>query len=413
MRIEFTVKPGQACMNVKVMFNREELKQDYFFLNRDFRFNHCFIDGESYDIAAYTDLISLESICAGFQVNKCTIPQSFRKIEMEYTGYLSGKSGSWPYVRESISPEFTFLRFETYCYPIFCNDDMHSLISFLDTYADVDLVVTVPSEFIAVSCAKEAGSFSADGMTTYNFRSDVFGFNVAIAKFKVSSLSLGKFYLLREIDSMLVENVLRKAHEFMNNRYGTRNISGVNCVAIPASLGSFAKPKTLFVDETTFKSVKSMNHIIHEFIHLGWNVLADSKTQRIRFFDEAFTCYFEMRVMEHILGENYRLLDLISSYTEQLKRYDKNVPIIDFGKYEYGDLSYTIGAICLYKLSELVGIEVFERATTVFLEKYKDIPVNMEIFCIEYTNLCNNPRLIHFFEDWIYSTNGVRHFVEP
>ena len=119
-----------------------------------------------------------------------------------------------------------------------------------------------------------------------------------------------------------------------------------------------------------------------------------------------------MRVMEHILGENYRLNDYINAYIKQLKRYDINIPIIDFGKHEYGDLSYTIGAICLYKLSELVGIDVFEKATTTFLEKYKDIPVNMEIFCNEYSRLCNNPKLKQFFEDWIYTTNGVKCFVE-
>ena len=153
-----------------------------------------------------------------------------------------------------------------------------------------------------------------------------------------------------------------------------------------------------------------MNQIIHEFIHLGWNVPSDSETQRIRFFDEAFTCYFEMRVMEHITGGNYMLNDFINAYTKQIERYDTNVPLIDFGKHEYGDLSYTLGAICLHKLSELVGIDVFDKATKAFLAKYKDIPVNIEIFCNEYIRLCNNPKTKQFFEDWIYTTNGVKHF---
>ena len=203
MRFEFTIKPYQACMDVKVMCDREEIKQDYFFLNRDFTFNHCFLDGETYDISANTELVSLTKICDGYKVNKCTIPRSFHKIEMEYTGYLNGESGGWPYVCETISPEYALLRFETFCYPVYCDDDMHSLIGFLNACADIDLLVVVPNEFIAVSDGIEVRIFRTNRMTTYEFKSDIFGFNVAIAKFIINNLSFGKFYLLGEIDSMI------------------------------------------------------------------------------------------------------------------------------------------------------------------------------------------------------------------
>ena len=114
--------------------------------------------------------------------------------------------------------------------------------------------------------------------------------------------------------------------------------------------------------------------------------------------------------MEYILGENYRLNDFINAYKNQLEYIDASIPIIDFGKHEYGDLSYTIGAICLYKLSEFVGIDVFDKATSAFLAKYKDTPVDMEIFCSEYIRLCDNTKVERFFEDWVYTTNGVRCF---
>jgi len=59
-------------------------------------------------------------------------------------------------------------------------------------------------------------------------------------------------------------------------------------------------------------------------------------------------------------------------------------------------------------LSEFVGLDVFEEATKIFLQKYRDTPVTMEIFCNEYIKLCNKPELEQFFNDWIYTVNGPK-----
>jgi len=408
MKIEFNVKPYQGFMDIKVSYEKEKIHQDYFYLNRDFIINRFYIDGVKYDVIDNTELISLETF-DGYKVNKYSLPQSFQKIIIEYTGKLTGETGCCPYVRETISPDFTLIRFETFCYPMFCKDDIHSIIDFINSSADINLTAVVPSEFAIASDADEIENYSADGMTNYVFKSKTFGFNMAVAKYIIKNLSVGKFYLLGEIDINQVENIMKTAHDFMNANFGSREISGLNYIAIPDYLGGFAKPNALFVGTNTFDSIQSMNHIIHEFIHLGWNVPADNETRRIRFFDEAFTSYFEMRVMEYLLKDNYKLNDFINAYKNQINNgFDDNIPIIDFGKHEYGDLSYTIGAICLYKLSDFVGLDVFEKATTIFLGKYKNTPVNMEIFCNEYIKLCNTPGLEQFFNDWIYTINGPK-----
>lgn len=410
MKIEFNIKPYQACMYIKTEYAKEEIHQDYFYLNRDFVINKCFADGEEYDITDNARLESLETF-DGYEVNKYSLPQSFQSIKIEYTGYLTGETGCCPYVRETISPDFTLIRFETFCYPMFCKDDIQNIIDFIASPADIDLTAVVPNEFIVASDADKIENYNADGMTSYVFKSKAFGFNMTAAKYMIKNLSVGKFYLLGEINGDQVEETMKSAYDYMNEHYGVRDISSdVNFVTIPNKLGSFAKPKTIFVDEITFESIENMAHIIHEFIHLGWNVPADNETQRIRFFCEAFTSYFQIRVMEYLLDDD--LHTNIDGYKWQLDNgFDGNIPIIDFGKYEYGDLSYTIGARCLYELSEFVGLDVFEKATTVFLEKYKNTPVNMEIFCDEYIKLCNNPGLEQFFNDWIYTTNGPKSLI--
>jgi hypothetical protein len=97
-----------------------------------------------------------------------------------------------------------------------------------------------------------------------------------------------------------------------------------------------------------------------------------------------------------------------SSVQSMLQRFTNTlgydlVPIKDFGAKGYGDLGYTIGALCLYKLSGLVGEETFDRAAKEFLDKYKDTPVDFEKFCEEYIRLCPGVDLEGFFQEWIYS----------
>jgi len=412
MKLDFNVKPYQSCIEVKVSYEKDEIKQEYFYLNKDFIINQCLVDGKEHNITENAKLVSVEAL-GEYEANKYLFPRFFKQITLEYAGYLTGKTGCCPYVRETISSDFTFLRWESFCYPLFFDgSNRKSLSEFLGARLSIDVTVSIPEEFTAVSCMPEVECIIENTIKKQVFWSDRINITIAVAQYTVKKLSYGTFYLLGEIDGIRLENTLKIVHDFMNEHFGVRDISSrTNYAAIPNHFGSFATYITVFIDESTFGLIKSMNQIIHEFIHLGWNVKADAETQRIRFFDEAFTSYFEMRVMEHLLKDNYRLYDFIEAYKNQLARYDGDVPIIEFGRHEYGDLSYTIGTICLCKLSEFVGVEIFEGATRTFLQKYRDTPVNMEIFCSEYISLCHKPDLKQFFEDWIYTANGPKSFI--
>jgi len=168
-------------MDVSVTYEKAEIHQDYFHLNRDFMIHRCSADDRNYDFANNMEIVSLGYI-DGYKVKKYILPPSFTRITIEYTAYLSGKTGAWPYVRETISPEFTFIWFETFCYPIFFTDDRKSLIDFLHTAADVHISAAVPDEFIIVSDAKEVGKSDASGVTTYEFIAREYGFNTSYCK---------------------------------------------------------------------------------------------------------------------------------------------------------------------------------------------------------------------------------------
>lgn len=263
MKIEFYVNPHQASMNVKVSYCKEEINQKHFYLNRDFVVNQCIVDGVEYDIYNYSQLTSLAYL-NGYTVNKYLLPQYFSEIVIDYTGYLSGKTGCCPYVREKLSPEFSLIRWETFCYPIFFQDDAKTLMEFLRFNTEVEIVVTVKNEFLVVSDGDFIENSHENDIDKYVFKSNSLNISIAIAKYIIKELTMGKFYLLGDIDTNQLENTLVTAHDFMNIHFGVRNISSnVIYVAIPQGFGSFALPKIVFIEESTFKSAKSMNEIIH------------------------------------------------------------------------------------------------------------------------------------------------------
>jgi len=103
MKIDFNVKPYQGCMDVKIVYEREEINQEYFYLNRDFVITHCLTDGTKYDITNDVEMVSFDDF-SGYETKKYFIPQFDKQLTLEYTGVLSGKTGCCPYVRKQYHP---------------------------------------------------------------------------------------------------------------------------------------------------------------------------------------------------------------------------------------------------------------------------------------------------------------------
>ncbi|WDV44325.1 M1 family aminopeptidase [Clostridiaceae bacterium M8S5] len=411
MEIQFCLDFSDNRINATVKGELpKELNITQFLLNRDFVIEEIKIDGFTIDSKQVKNKAKIDD----YIINEYKLPEDTKYIEMKYTGILDGTSGFCPYVRESVSADFTFIRWETFCYPIFALSDFKDIIRYLNNHIKFDIRVVVPKNYLVLSPSELIKTTTTDKEEIYNFKGNDLSF--AIAKYTRRSLSVGDFYFFQNVSTQSITqiiNILKRTHEFMNEQFGRRKISSnVKYVSIPNKFGSFATDTCVYIDEKTFTSKRKMREIIHEFIHLGWNAKTDEETQRIRFFDEAFTNYFTLRVLEDILSEDEYKEELESYKTDHKLKIDENlVPIIDYGKYECGGLSYTIGALCLHELCNMVGKEKFDNATNLFLSKYRYKAVNMEILCNEYIKLCDCPEIKDFFDEWIYTTRGPKKFL--
>lgn len=360
----------------------------------------------------------IHPLMVGYVASKVSIPEFSTFFEMKYSLSLSGQTGCCPYVRERITPAFTFIRWETFCYPIFAED----WAAFRDTgINECSIRLTVPKAFDVVASERVQdihNDASHKHITYTSHEKSASIFNCSIAPYATLEFSFGKICFLGSIDSQKkasIECAMQDALDYMNRHFGCKELApSITYASIPDGFGSFActDAGVVFIQESTFDKIENLNQIIHEFIHLAWNAKAKDTVQRARFFDEAFTSYFETRVMRHLLHDEsmtgYRYgqygIDAIKEGKYQL------VPICEYAEMGYGDLSYTIGAMCLEALCTLVGEAIFDRATTAFLIQYADEPADFEDFCAAYSALCgkeNEAILTRFFDDWIYTCNAI------
>ena len=420
MELTFNMSLYDGEMEVYAKYKKEDIKKQHFYINRDAIFEFFICDGIERDF----EICSVDlTMFDGYTASKVIIPIFSHSFEIKYKLKLSGQTGCCPYVREKITQDFTFIRWETFCYPMFFDD----WDSFRNLGLKLCLIhIIIPTESEAISSEQIIDTkriSSSKKMISYISKkqgSDIF--NCAIAPYTKLDFSFGSIYFLRSMDDkkkQIVEDAMNKALFYMNEHFGQRDLSSkITYASIPDGFGSFACADTgvVFIQESSFNRVENLNQIIHEFIHLGWNAKAKDSVQQTRFFDEAFTSYFETRVMRNLLCD-----ETINGYVYGQRGVDgikngqyKLVPIFEYARMGYGDLSYTIGALCLEELCNLLGEELFDSATTAFLNNHRETPADFEDFCNEYKAFCgavNEARLSQFFDDWIYSCEALKKYI--
>ena len=402
MTLSFAIKPQEGKMNVITKYNRGDISMPYFYLNRDAIIMSCICDGNETNAAIK---LTNHPMNESYEVNKILVPEFEKHLELNYNLTLSGESGSWPYVREKITTEFSLLRFETFCYPMFY-DNWYEFYN--PAFTLESLEVNVPKGYTAVT--------SVDTETSAGM------INSAVAPYERVDYHFGEVYYLPSVSDKKrknIESIIGFVYNYMKKHFGNREAKRTVFATIPSGFGSFARTdtRTIFLDERAFDSPENLGFAVHEFIHLDWNVKCKDTVQRARFFDEAFTCYFENRVMRKYLDENgfvgsdYNRRSVSNAVEDiQAGKYPLT-PINKYGEHECGELSYTIGALCLEKLNTLLGNELFDGATETFLHKYKAIAADFEDFCETYKTFCGSEyqdELSAFFDEWIYSCEGLK-----
>lgn len=338
------------------------LSGGYFALNSAFSVKCVLADGMPVDYCARQEKEGYQTVA--FSAPDC------RVLTVEYEGILDGTTGRYPYVKEKTSDDHYILRSETLYYPVFALPDSAEYWQNLLLPLDKDrFQVTV--EVLGSRCFRTNLREISDGV--YEGRDPT----IAVGDYRLETCPFGTIAYFSMGQDKLEE--IRRAAAYTNDfmdRYKPAEIRNYQIVEIPSGLGSFVLPGTLFL-----AGEPDIRQMIHEFIHTNWNPRCSGTIQRSRFFDEGITEYFTAKVLAY-----YGLQDVEASralwevqYRSAIAAHPENeVPIVDYGTRELGDLSYSFGPLALFALEDAVGEVKMERIMSELLERYQQENVDFQ-----------------------------------
>jgi len=410
MIIKFKIIPEEQTIEGQFIVKKGEVDSDQFLLNEDFEVGALWVDGHPLDPEEVSARVTYMD--RDYQVRAYKFDPDFQELIVSYKGQLTGQVGAWPYVKDQISPDFSLIRFESLAYPLFYDNTSQGLTAYLregrmDDHIEVDLV----GDQKLISSA----SLVDIKDNCYQLRGDGRRINMAIGPYTHVKSNYGDFHVLGQgADTEGLVQDLEKAHGFLSDTFGKREVQTTTTyIEIPDGLGQFVDQGVAFILTSVLREAKYRYSFIHEFTHLGWNPRASQSVQKCRFFDEAYSNYLTLRVMEDIrdLVSAQALEEaLIRSYQKSLQSYDGRVAIVDYGKHDYGDQSYTIGALTLKALEDYMGRPSFDLITRDFLEAYRSQEVDFDGFMAFYGARRPDLDLSPFFKDWLIGTDGHKKF---
>lgn len=342
--------------------DHSHLSSGCFALNSAFSVKCVLADGMPADYCARQEKEGYQTVT--FRAPDC------RTLTVEYEGVLDGTTGRYPYVKEKTSDECYILRSETLYYPVFALPESaeyrQNLLSPLEEDRFQVTVEVLGGRHIRTNLREISnGVYEGHNPT------------IAVGNYRLETCPFGTIAYFG-MDGDMLEEIRRMAactNKFMN-RYKPAEIRDFQIVEIPARLGSFVLPGTMFL-----AGQPDIRQVIHEFIHTNWNPRCSGAVQRSRFFDEGITEYFTAKVLTY-----YGLQDVKTSralwktqYRSAIAAHPENkVPIADYGTRELGNLSYSYGPLALFALEDAVGETEMERIMSELLERYQQEDVDFQ-----------------------------------
>ncbi len=338
-------------------------------LNRLMKVTKVQVDGQPR--AFRQQLVGLEGREA-LQVRHITVslagpllPTRQLTLTVEYTGQLVGypESGTF-YVRETLNPDFTILRSETFCYPQVA-PPIAADVGFANRHDSFDqrLEVAVPAGHVVVNGGRSTGVEERDGMTVFSFASHEpdSAIQLPVAPYELLETQGHRIYHFAE--SAAGVGQLAKRMELVlalfESWFGLpRRDRGLVIAEIPEAFGSQAGDLILQTSGA-FNDPEKYGQFYHELSHL-WNA-PDIDPQPAR-WNEGLAMFLQ-GVAEEELGDEGRLEELLSGAYRRLKKQlerDEKLALvapIDYGKENMTRLSYRTALLLFGLLDEAVGRE--------------------------------------------------------
>lgn len=366
-------------------------------------------------VQSFEDQERLQSNFISVELNKPLQPHQSITIEIAYDGTLYGYTEvGWNYVRDKIDPGFTILRPDCMAYPELGYPLNKINKQFPKPNFDYHINVIIPDSLVAVNGGALVAANSTDGQATFEFRNlkKAWRMDIAISKYgKLSDNGLIVYYFKKDsLGARKLLQALQRTTRLYTSWWGPLNdFKGFSLIEIQDGYGSQADVTSILQSASAFKDSTEVHQAYHEISHL-WNV--DLKTPSPR-WEEGMATFIEYLTIEKLEHREY--LDYVTDWFLQVARREvagdkrlKTVPMVDFGRQEMTDYSYSIGMIAFRILYEILGEEKFNHSLRVFYQEYSGKEATTEDFA-RIARRISGKDLTAFFNDWFFTTGYVAH----
>jgi len=339
-------------------------------------------------------------------------------IVVDWSGRLYGYTETGMlYVRDTIDADYTLLRPDAYAFPwIGYPHTGVNRSAGLATF-DHEIRVTVPESLVVASNGRLTDVQREGERATYSFESirPSWRMDVAVAPFEVLDHDGLRVYFLPgdRPGAVAIERAFIKAVNTFTEWFGPLpSFEGFNIIELPEGWGSQTDATCILQTADAFRAADSVNELYHEASHL-WNVkLTDLPSPR---WEEGLASFLERRLVDlyagdATLGEVERVASRIRERLRGRFVDDPRlaeVPMIDFGREEMTDLSYSVGMLMFGVIYHLVGPEEFNAVVGGFFQQHHESGASTEQF-VAHADDVTQADLEPLFRDWLFTTEYRR-----
>ncbi len=285
---------------------------------------------------------------------------------------------------------------------------------------DYNINITVPAEMFVVTGGKLIDKTIEGDEITYTFsnKKPSRRIDIAISDYKTLEEGENKVYYFASdsISARKIMNALQTSFELYTSWFGPLdNYQGFSIIEVPEGYSSQQAITAIILSAENFRGSNDMRVVYHEMAH-SWNV-TNLDPQPCRFESEGYAMFLQTLLLEKldnrkdmVSTEAQSFLDRIRNAFSENQEYH-TIPIKDYGIKGMTDYSYTLGMVVFSIFYDIIGQECFNEIIGSFYLAHHNEGATLEDF-IDHCKKISPVDLEEFFNDWIYTTKGIKLVVE-
>lgn len=367
-------------------------------------------------VVRFSDFSQLQVTYATVTLPAPLAPGRTVDLEVQYHGHLLGYAETgMAYVRDHLDPSFTILRDDALAFPKveYPSIEVNRRAPF-PSY-DYLVRVTVPDSLTVVNGGRLVERTATSGSATFTYRSikPSWRMDFAIGDYAlIQDGPLRVAYLRSDsVGARRVAQSARRSLDLYTAWFGPLpGEPSLTILEIENGYGSQADVATILQAAAAFRDSTRDHELYHEVAHLWNSPATDLPSPR---WNEGLSSFLEYLVQEEFSGRpaaSARADRLLAWLRETAPRREQltRVPLIDYGRAQMTDYSYSVGALLFHLLYGAVGPERFRAIVGGYSRQYAasgGSTRDLAAYAIRTAAAGTAPvDLAPLFDDWVFTT---------